>query len=180
MLLTLTATAETQANVVQMDEIARKFHAQADRYYRRRFSGRGGWVPLRRALIKQLDAYLRSAPPSSQLLSLRASLAVKGSTCRMWWQRMLDFDPTNAEALSELALLSAEERDHDEVLRLGRAALRSSAASDIEEIVIYNVLDAAKKAGVKGLINRARRLGQKRFPLSSLFHDDNARSKKRG
>ena len=125
---------------------------------------------LRRNLIRYIRRELDRNPENVRLWCMLGDLYTFQKRRMDCCRQALRTDPSDAEANAEIARLYAAERDRRYALHFDRA-LRHCRGADIEESIIYSALEAARAAQDQKRIQRALKLGRRRFPdSSSLFH----------
>lgn len=118
---------------------------------------------LRRRLNRGLERWVRKYPQYPDGWILMGDVAVRNSRKLRCYREAIAVDPHNADAHSELARLLAA--DHDPAyVQHARIALRHARGTELEDVTLQNVYEAAQAAGDKRLARRALRFGRERFP----------------
>lgn len=142
------------------------------RMYIEKLSGRNGEAArLRREAIRAIRCALEVDSNNGRLWCQLGDIYAVRQLRVECYRRALSANPHDSEAHAELCRLFAQTAKG----RFGThfdSALRYCHTSDVEESVIYAAMDGAKVAGQLKRKERARRIGARRFPDSSLFQKE--------
>ena len=123
---------------------------------------------LRRRLITLIRRELKQDATNVRLWCLLGDTFSRSAQRMACYRRALGIDPNDGESNAELARICAQKRNRLFSRHFDRA-IKNSRKSDVEESVVYAAMDAATIAGDSAREKRARRLGARRFPDSTLF-----------
>ncbi len=143
--------------------------ARAERMYRFELTGnRVEATRIRRSLMSHLLRVVRADRVKVPALLLLGDLYQRRANRMKCYRRVLKVMPREAEANAEIALLFAEAKDPRYAHHCD-AALNYCRGHEVEDVVIYTVVEAAGTIGDDCRARRALRLGRRRFPASLLF-----------
>jgi hypothetical protein len=140
------------------------------RYWEAYLSGDRRSTQMRRCLQRRILRYMKAGNESAAAWILLADLHMTNPSTIRCLRRALHLSPRNPEAHAELAARLSAQGARQRTVRLHcQAALRRCRTSDVQDVLLYTIYNAATCAGLHDIAHRAWTLGRRRFPRSPLF-----------